>query len=242
MERQKENIIETLSVLAIIECLKKVPDLSLEVIETISNRQLKLVLNRDGQLCYRDGINIKLVDPWAKLVLVGTMPVLPTAEKESVKVAGDWSAQDYRRIANGINALIEDLTSCKEPVNEGDDDNVEGIGNALKMLENHQTNFQVIVPPNYKTKDLALKYYRLIKDSIDTVYNDLIDMGKISFRITTEGYVRNFKKLKRKLAKLLHENGMEFEFIDPNKPYAYVKIRVWQEETYDQENDLDIPF
>ena len=178
---------------------------------------IDLVTNHRGDLCYRIGKDIKLVRDESTLELLESPPE-KTPEGLPPVVNSGWTGADYRRIATGLNSMIENVLNPGLPspkIEEADLDDLE-------------TRFAIPVGIRIIPSDLAQRYFEVISASLNELHAALIKMGKYPKRINTVGEVRDIPITMARLKMLLDAHGMQFEYVNPHGKYIVKKIRVWQ--------------
>ncbi len=203
--------------------LKNDPSKELWVLNSKNGQKYRLKLNFREELCYLDGISLKLITKNEEVFF----ELLDGAEKESSRTAEEagqptdlsTARLDYRTLVLGINNLIEENANIGKPWYEYD-------SNSEKRIESvATTEFKVNVPPDIDDENLAQTYFLAITRSIMTKRTRLRLKQRTADKIKTTGYVRNLPSMMACLQNLLGQAGIFCLCLTPSGPY--LKMEFW---------------
>lgn len=217
-----------------------------------SDKLLMLVLNSSGQLCYREGNNIKLVPGDGRDLIL-----LPESEQELRSAAGRMEEKteietsiddaELRRMAAAINTIIEGTVRERQPRGSLMIRN----DSEKRVIPVARTEFKLNQPPQGNTSVKGRAYYRAALDSIENYERLLANQNVIAKRIVTMGNIIPYGDTKKQFEMRLVSNGRLY-FEELASGQTFVKYRVWRDynvndaandEAADESMpDEDIPF
>lgn len=200
----------------------------------LGDRQLTLVLNSSGQLCYKEGNNIKLLPGDGKgLILLPESETLIEASAELQSVQETVALRpdpNLERMRWAINTIIDGTVRENRPRGWGE--LALRSTTEKKIIPVAKTEFKVTPEPAGSTGVKGRAYYRAALESIED-YKALMDSKNVmARRIVTTGNIIPRGDTKRQFEMRIKSNGnLRYQVL--GSAQAFVKYEVWR--------DYDLP-
>jgi|GEM_PF-5925175 len=222
--RESEPKNSVLNLAAVIDYLSSTGDICLQAVDA-SGKSFTLVLNSNGQLCYREGKTIRLLSNLSILSLVLTEESSQLLEKnrqadknETTRVNyGDADtlrlARSYNAIMRGLAGIVDEKIAIRQKLE-------------IQALPKADTIFSLDNPKQYQHgEQLARAYFEAVMKSINERWTSLMEQGFDAKKIFTEGSIIPYGATRDEFEKKIKAyNGMRYYILDSSQ--SFVKYRI----------------